>query len=72
MFDRFGEPIIKVIVYSTAATLAMHLLYHRLALEELRISTNAKLNELEEEVAQLKAKQTKPVQHTAGGRGEFI
>ncbi|KAF9312400.1 hypothetical protein BG003_006311 [Podila horticola] len=72
VFDRFGGPIIKVIVYSTAATLAMHLLYHRLALEELKISTNTKLKELEEEIAQLKAEQTKPVQHAVGGRGEFI
>ncbi|KAF9306825.1 hypothetical protein BGZ74_003073 [Mortierella antarctica] len=72
VFDRFGGPIIKVIVYSTAATLAMHLLYHRLALEELRISTNAKLKELEEEIAHLKAEQTKPVKHAVGGRGEFI
>ncbi|KAF9376468.1 hypothetical protein CPB97_010798 [Podila verticillata] len=72
VFDRFGGPIIKVIVYSTAATLVMHLFYHRLALEELRISTNAKLKELEEEIAQLKAEQTKPVQHAVGGRGEFI
>ncbi|KAG0085951.1 hypothetical protein BGZ93_004197 [Podila epicladia] len=72
VFDRYGGPIIKVIVYSTAATLAMHLLYHRLALEELRISTNAKLKELEEEIAHLKAEQTNPVQHAVGGRGEFI
>ncbi|KAG0349163.1 hypothetical protein BG004_001219 [Podila humilis] len=71
-FDRFGGPIIKVIIYSTAVTLAMHLAYHRLALEELKITTNAKLKDLEDEIAQLKSEHRQSVQHATGGRGEFI
>ncbi|KAG0266227.1 hypothetical protein BG011_002924 [Mortierella polycephala] len=73
VFGRFGEPIIKVIIYSTAATLALHLLYHQLALEEYKIASNRQVAELETEIEELKAKRvSNTVQHTLGGRGEFI
>ncbi|KAF9981629.1 hypothetical protein BGZ75_007020 [Mortierella antarctica] len=73
VFGRFGGPIIKVIMYSTAATLAMHLLYHQLALEEYKISSSKKVADLETEIAGLKAQRTsQSVQHPLGGRGEFV
>lgn len=75
VFSRFGEPIITVIVYSTAATLAVHLLYHHLALEEYRITSNKQIADLEAEIAAIKTSQHQPsytVQHPLGGRGEFV
>ncbi|KAF9195095.1 hypothetical protein BGZ50_005160 [Haplosporangium sp. Z 11] len=73
VFDRFGGPIIKVIIYSTAASLVLHLLYNQLALEEYKIASNRQVAELETEIAELKAKRaSNTVQHTLGGRGEFI
>ncbi|KAF9900931.1 hypothetical protein BX616_002455 [Lobosporangium transversale] len=71
--DRFGGPIFSVLVYSTAATLVMHNMYHHLALEEYRIASSRKVAELEAEIAEIKAQQSSnTVQHSLGGRHEFI
>lgn len=56
-------------VYSTAATLILHVVYNKLALEEYRIASNKKIADLEAEIADLKAG---AVQHSLGGRGEFV
>ncbi|KAI1310537.1 hypothetical protein EDD11_003709 [Mortierella claussenii] len=73
VFNRFGEPIVKVIIYSTAVSLAVHLLYHQLALEEYRITTAKKVAELEAEIAAIKDQQiSNSVQHSLGGRREFV
>ncbi|KAI8601448.1 hypothetical protein EDD21DRAFT_374471 [Dissophora ornata] len=69
VFSRFGGPIFSVLVLSTATTLLVHLLYHNLALEEYKIASNKKVKELEAEIAMLKSN---PVQHSLGGRGEFV
>lgn len=69
VFDRYGGPVLNIIIYSTAATLLLHLAYHHLALEEYKISSNRKLKDLEEEISTLKAQR---VQHALGGRGEFV
>ncbi|KAG0046324.1 hypothetical protein BGZ83_008503 [Gryganskiella cystojenkinii] len=68
-FEKFGRPLFNIVVYSTAATLVLHVLYHRLALEEYRIMSNKKIADLEAEIAQLKSGS---VQHSVGGRGEFV
>jgi len=75
IFDRFGGPIINVIIYSTTASLAVHLLYHYLALEEYKISSNKKIADLEAEIASIKTSQQQlshAVKHPLGGRGEFV
>ncbi|KAG0240303.1 hypothetical protein B0O80DRAFT_498639 [Mortierella sp. GBAus27b] len=69
IFDRFGEPIINVIIYSSAASLAVHLLYNYLALEEYRISSDKRIADLEAEITAIKSN---VVRHTPGGRGEFV
>jgi hypothetical protein len=69
VFDRYGGPVLNIIIYSTAATLLLHLAYHHLALEEYKISSNRRLKDLEDEISTLK---TERVQHSLGGRGEFI
>lgn len=61
--------MLNIIIYSTAATLLLHLAYHHLALEEYKISSNRKLKDLEDEISTLKAQR---VQHPLGGRGEFV
>ncbi|KAF9906877.1 hypothetical protein EC991_000241 [Linnemannia zychae] len=68
-FDKYGGPVLNIIIYSTAATLLLHVAYHYLALEEYKISSNRKLKDLEEEISMLKAQR---VQHPLGGRGEFV
>ncbi|OAQ24551.1 hypothetical protein K457DRAFT_141844 [Linnemannia elongata AG-77] len=68
-FDRYGGPVLNIIIYSTAATLLLHLAYHHLALEEYKISSNRRLKDLEDEISTLKAQR---VQHPLGGRGEFV
>ncbi|KAG0372532.1 hypothetical protein BGX24_000129 [Mortierella sp. AD032] len=68
-FDKYGGPVLNIIIYSTAATLLLHVAYHQLALEEYKISSNQRLKDLEDEIATLKAQR---VQHSLGGRGEFV
>ncbi|KAF9149529.1 hypothetical protein BG015_008677 [Linnemannia schmuckeri] len=68
-FDRYGGPVLNIIIYSTAATLLLHLAYHHLALEEYKISSNRRLKDLEDEISTLKAQR---IQHPLGGRGEFV
>ncbi|KAG0313116.1 hypothetical protein BGZ99_009080 [Dissophora globulifera] len=68
-FRRFSGPIINVIIYSTAASLCLHLAYHYLALEEYRITSNKKVAELEAEIAALRSN---TIKHSSGGRGEFV
>ncbi|KAF9348188.1 hypothetical protein BGX26_000384 [Mortierella sp. AD094] len=77
VFDRYGEPIINVLIYTTAASLVLHLIYNHLSLEEYRISSSQKIAELEAEIATIKGQASstslsKSVQHALGGRGEFI
>ncbi|KAF8977862.1 hypothetical protein BGZ46_007062 [Entomortierella lignicola] len=72
VFSRFGEPAFNVIVYATASSLLLHLIYNYLALEEFRISSGQKIADLEAEIATLKLSSSKSVQHSLGGRGEFI
>ncbi|KAG0366191.1 hypothetical protein BGZ54_005692 [Gamsiella multidivaricata] len=72
-FGRFGEPIINVLIYSTAASLVLHLIYHHLALEEYRIASNKKIADLEAEIETIKSRNaSSSVQHSLGGRGEFV
>lgn len=61
--------MLNIIIYSTAATLLLHLAYHHLALEEYKISSKRRLKDLEDEISTLKAER---VQHPLGGRGEFV
>ncbi|KAG0002521.1 hypothetical protein BGZ80_005959 [Entomortierella chlamydospora] len=77
LFDRYGEPIINITVYTTAVSLVLHLIYNQLSLEEYRISSSQKIAELEAEIAAIKGQASSPsssssVQHSLGGRGEFI
>ncbi|KAF9170172.1 hypothetical protein BGX21_001091 [Mortierella sp. AD011] len=73
LFDRYGEPIINIAVYTTAVSLVLHLIYNQLSLEEYRISSSQKIAELEAEIAAIKSQaSSSSVQHSLGGRGEFI
>ncbi|GJJ78708.1 hypothetical protein EMPS_11067 [Entomortierella parvispora] len=68
-FDRFGGPLFNIVVFSTAATLVLHVIYNKLALEEYQIASNKRIADLEAEIADLKAG---TVRHASGGRGEFV
>ncbi|KAF9919913.1 hypothetical protein FBU30_010370 [Linnemannia zychae] len=69
VFDRYLDPVLNILIYTTAVTLLLHVTYHHLALEEYKISSSKRLKELKENIAKLQEQQ---VQHTLGGRGEFI
>ncbi|KAF9158724.1 hypothetical protein DFQ26_007307, partial [Actinomortierella ambigua] len=74
-FYKYGSPIFTIAVFGSASTLAMHILYHHLALEEYQLASTQKIKELETEIKELKAhRQTSGgmVRHPPGGRGEFV
>ncbi|KAF9978821.1 hypothetical protein BGZ73_000090 [Actinomortierella ambigua] len=73
-FYKYGSPIFTIAVFGSASTLAMHILYHHLALEEYQLASAQKIQQLEIEISELKAQQSSrhTVRHPPGGRGEFV